>query len=191
MRSGSVLPVKGITTDVSKNSKGPLANATMYEDIGGVVSYFVIFQLSFFSVANICTRLGENSATVECMISSETAGILLRLTVSARDINVTANVALRRGSSQQGKARRAEVGCVLWYVMYGLLKMCLHDPHLKLSGRVEFLLPLIFPRISEVAHRGIVNLAREGYLEFCLRVCEDRVFQLVGDALTGMVVRRG
>lgn len=42
--------------------------------------------------------------------SSEIAGILLRLTVSARDIMVTEKVALSKGSSQQGNARRAAVG---------------------------------------------------------------------------------
>ena len=38
--------------------------------------------------------------------------MLLRLTVLARDIMVTEKVALSRGSSQQGKALRAEVAYV-------------------------------------------------------------------------------
>ena len=42
---------------------------------------------------------------------SEMAGILLRLTVSLREIIVIAKVALRRGSSQHGNARLAAVGC--------------------------------------------------------------------------------
>ena len=41
---------------------------------------------------------------------SETTGILLRLTVSVREIRVMSYVALRAGSSQQGKAFLAEVG---------------------------------------------------------------------------------
>ena len=43
---------------------------------------------------------------------SDTTGMLLRLTVLAREIIVTENVALSRGSSQQGKALRAYVGYV-------------------------------------------------------------------------------
>ena len=42
--------------------------------------------------------------------SSEVAGMLLRLTVSAREIIDTENVAFKRGSSQQGKPRLAAVG---------------------------------------------------------------------------------
>ena len=48
--------------------------------------------------------------TPASMMSSEIAGMLLKLTVSARDIKVMAKVALRSGSSQQGKARLAAVG---------------------------------------------------------------------------------
>jgi hypothetical protein len=44
---------------------------------------------------------------------SKMAGMLLRLTVSAREIIDMANVAFKRGSSQQGKARLAAVGCVI------------------------------------------------------------------------------
>jgi len=42
---------------------------------------------------------------------SETTGILLRLYVSAREMRVMSYVALRAGSSQEGKAFLAEVGC--------------------------------------------------------------------------------
>jgi len=42
---------------------------------------------------------------------SETTCILLRLTVSAREMRVMSYVALRAGSSQEGKALLAEVGC--------------------------------------------------------------------------------
>jgi hypothetical protein len=41
---------------------------------------------------------------------SEAIDMLLKLTVSARDIIVMAKVAFNRGSSQQGNARRAAVG---------------------------------------------------------------------------------
>lgn len=44
------------------------------------------------------------------MTSSEVVGMLLRLVVPTREIKVTPKVALSRGSSQQGKARRAAVG---------------------------------------------------------------------------------
>jgi len=44
------------------------------------------------------------------MTSSEIEDMLLRLVVSAREMRVIPNVALRRGSSQQGNARRAAVG---------------------------------------------------------------------------------
>lgn len=43
------------------------------------------------------------------------AGMFDRLTVPAREIMVTAKVALRRGSSQQGIALRANVGCKVYY----------------------------------------------------------------------------
>lgn len=39
-------------------------------------------------------------------------GILFKLTVFFREIMVTANVAFVAGSSQQGKARLAAVGCI-------------------------------------------------------------------------------
>lgn len=45
MRRGTVFPLNGMTTFCSRCTNGPLANATMYEDMGGVVWNRVIFHL--------------------------------------------------------------------------------------------------------------------------------------------------
>ena len=53
----------------------------------------------------------ESSSTIPgAQTTSDAADILLRLTVSFLETMEIANVALRPGSSQQGKARRAAVG---------------------------------------------------------------------------------
>lgn len=81
--------------------------------MGGVVSNRVVFHFSpVAKPENSFTRSAcpVGAFVSDAMISSEMAGILLRLTVSARDTSVTANVAFSRGSSQQGNARRAAVG---------------------------------------------------------------------------------
>jgi len=85
--------------------------------MGGVVWNLVIFHLSSL-VDNDEKRAAKSALPSEVLfpgviISSEMADMLLRLTVSARDMSETAKVALSKGSSQQGNARRAEVGYVL------------------------------------------------------------------------------
>jgi hypothetical protein len=82
--------------------------------MGGVVWNLVIFHLSSV-VLNSEKRSAKSVLPADAFVagvkfSSEMAGMLLRLTVSARDMRVMAKVALSRGSSQQGNARRAEVG---------------------------------------------------------------------------------
>lgn len=81
----------------------------MYVDIGGEVVNLVIFQFSFRMDAMISEISGETTV-LSSMGSSESTDMLLKLTVSARDIIVMEYVAFRRGSSQQGKVRRAAVG---------------------------------------------------------------------------------
>ena len=51
------------------------------------------------------------SGDLESKGSSEIAGILLKLTVSLREIIVIPKVALNKGSSQHGNKRLAAVGC--------------------------------------------------------------------------------
>lgn len=75
--------------------------------------------------------------------SSEMAGMLLRLIVPSRDIIVTANVALSKGSSQHGKTRRAAVGFLENSVTITISFESL--TYLKMSQSIEFLLPLIVP----------------------------------------------
>jgi hypothetical protein len=83
--------------------------------MGGVVWNLVIFHLSSV-VVNSEKRSAKSvlplpdALLAGVKISSEMAGMLLRLIVSARDMRVMAKVALSRGSSQQGNARRAEIG---------------------------------------------------------------------------------
>jgi hypothetical protein len=83
---------------------------------GGVVSNLVSFHLSLFSTnasSEIHLPRPETEGSNDCAglcDSSETIGILLRLTVLSREIMVIANVALSKGSSQHGNARRAAVG---------------------------------------------------------------------------------
>lgn len=86
--------------------------------MGGVVSNRVIFHLSgelMFGVVNAENHwLTDDTSSLESDSGrnsfSDDTDILLRLTVSARDIKVMAKVALSSGSSQQGNARLAAVG---------------------------------------------------------------------------------
>ena len=71
---------------------------------GGVVSNEVTCQLPSLIPSK------RASVSLSTTATSERAGILERLTVPFRDMSVTEKVALRSGSSQQGKARRASVG---------------------------------------------------------------------------------
>jgi hypothetical protein len=59
---------------------------------------------------NPLLKRSEISAELKSSGTSEMTGMLLRLTVSAREIRVIPNVALSIGSSQQGNARLAAVG---------------------------------------------------------------------------------
>ena len=61
------------------------------------------FSANHDSVAFVGLSSRLNSVSVA-------TGILFKLTVPVREMRVVANVALRAGSSQQGKACRAAVG---------------------------------------------------------------------------------
>lgn len=77
----------------------------------------VIFQgtASVSGAAESCDVNQETtpplSSALGLYVASSTAGMLLKETVSSREIKVTEKVAFNRGSSQQGKALRAAVGC--------------------------------------------------------------------------------
>ena len=98
----------------------PFANARRYVDICSVVSWpgaLILYMLTGGVVSNdvACqlpslTPSKRASVKVSATAASERAGMLDRLTVSLRDTSVTEKVALRRGSSQHGRARRASVG---------------------------------------------------------------------------------
>ena len=87
-------------------------NLKKMELTAGVVPNRVIFH-SAGSVKDATLRESQESlpAISGVQTSSESAGILLRLTRSLRDIKAIANVAFKAGSSQHGNARRASVGC--------------------------------------------------------------------------------
>jgi hypothetical protein len=72
------------------------------------------------SVENCCakddTSVLESSVDLGSYSFSDDTGMLLKFTVSAREIKVIANVALSSGSSQQGNARLAAVA---WYQTNG------------------------------------------------------------------------
>jgi hypothetical protein len=72
---------------------------------GGVVSNEVACQLPSLTPSK------RASVYLSATATSERAGMLERLTVPFCDMSVTEKVALRSGSSQQGRARRASVGC--------------------------------------------------------------------------------
>ena len=95
--------------ELSRYSKGPLAYATTYVDMGGVFS-----NLDIFHFPPAAAIFSDNQGPIEppfgSRISSVMTGMLLRLTVSTREIKEILKVAFNRGSSQQGKARRAAVG---------------------------------------------------------------------------------
>lgn len=79
---------------------------------GGVVSNFVTFHWLASGNDVIFFASHESlSALSGVYTSSEMAGMLLRLTEPTRDTRVTANVALRSGSSQHGNDLLAAVGC--------------------------------------------------------------------------------
>ena len=91
----------------SRHLKSPTAIATRYDDILGVVANFIV-----------C-----------CLVAGPGASDTIRpfeIAVSPRSIvSVTANVALKRGSSKQGNARRASVdsNCVTAYFRAFVLLM--------------------------------------------------------------------
>src|SRR6266702_2439817 len=121
MRSGRTFPLSGLLYELSRCTNSPFASARRYVDIypvvsrppfpyfserltGGVVSNLVAYQLPSLTPskrASVCTSTTG---------ASESAGMLERLTVPLRDMSVTEKVPFRRGSSQQGRARRASVG---------------------------------------------------------------------------------
>jgi hypothetical protein len=82
---------------------------------GGVVSNEVANQLPS------STPSKRASVNLSATAASERAGMLERLTVPFRDTSVTEKVALRSGSSQQGRARRASVGYerTMWSAIHG------------------------------------------------------------------------
>ncbi len=79
---------------------------------GGVVSNLVTFHWSASGKVAIFFASHVSFSTLSGLYtSSEMAGMLLRFTELTRETRVTAKVALRRGSSQQGNALLAAVGC--------------------------------------------------------------------------------
>jgi hypothetical protein len=71
----------------------------------------VIFpRTSFLGRVDRRTLRFASKAELESHACSDSAGMLLILTVSDREIIVIVHVALSSGSSQQGKAARASVG---------------------------------------------------------------------------------
>ena len=121
MRNGRIFPLRGLLYELSRCTNSPFARARRYVDIysivsrpsftycsecltGGVVSNFVAYQEPSLTPSK------RASVYASVTGGSESAGMFERLTVPLRDMSVTENVAFRRGSSQQGKARRASVG---------------------------------------------------------------------------------
>ena len=79
---------------------------------GGVVSNLVIFHSSEVPVTFLAiSARGPEVTAAGSKTSSETAGMLLRLVVSPREMKLIEKVAFSSGSSQHGNARRADVGC--------------------------------------------------------------------------------
>ena len=90
-------------------------NSLFYETsdlpTGGVVSNLVTFHCPASGKAAIFFASQESLSTLSGLYtSSETAGMLLRLTEFTRDTSVIAYVALSSGSSQHGNPLRAAVG---------------------------------------------------------------------------------
>src|SRR5216683_5271460 len=121
MRRGRTLPLRGLLYELSRCTNSPFANARRYVDICSVVSWFGALLLSTLTGGVVSNEVAcqlpsltpSKSASVKVSATAtlERAGMLERLTVPLRDTSVTEKVALRRGSSQQGRARRASVGC--------------------------------------------------------------------------------
>ena len=118
--SGRTFLLSGLLYELSRCTNSPFARARRY-----VETYPVISRPPFRDYSERLTR-GVVSNLVACrqppwtltkrapvcasaMAASENAGMLERLTVLLRNMSVTEKVALRRGSFQQGKARRASV----------------------------------------------------------------------------------
>lgn len=146
MRRGMTFLLRGNSTELSKCLNGPLAYATMYDDMGGVVSKCVTFHLSSEGrlVNNLSRSFKPVSFTALGSITfSEIAGMLLKLTVLSREIKVTAKVALRRGSSQEGNALLADVG--YFPIQYGSLVDPLKSIHLELSQCIILCISIFLP----------------------------------------------
>jgi hypothetical protein len=97
--------------------------------------------------------------------------MLLRLTVSLGEIIVTTKVALRRGSSQQGKARLAAVG---WCRSVSTRTTSDTDTHFELSQCIVLLRPLVLKRALVVSHHRTSEFSREGNGQCCLRPSGQR-----------------
>lgn len=96
---------EGTLTSVQSLSLEPGAPSLLsFMLTGGVDSNEVACQLPSLTPSK------RASVNLSATATSERAGILERLTVPFRDMSVTEKVALRSGSSQQGRARRASVG---------------------------------------------------------------------------------
>lgn len=133
----------------------------------GVVWKRVIFHLSPPDVnfAIFSDSHGELLGGAEdSRISSEMTGMLLKLTVSARDTMLTANVAFNNGSSKQGNARRAAVG----YETLGSTRLTDtvtvidYSTYLKLRQCIVLLLIVFLPRGMIISHHSVSEFGREG-----------------------------
>ena len=113
--------------------------------------------------------------------------MLLKLTVSTREIIVIANVAFNRGSSQQGNARRAAVGCFVGHHKH----RCddLRWTNLKLRKCVVLRLSLVFPGRFIVPRHVACKLPTEANVQLCLGTSGERSRQLVCDTLLDRVKR--
>ncbi len=91
---------------------------------GGVVSNLVTFHWSASGKVAIFFASHVSLSTLSGLYtSSEMAGMLLRLTELTRETRVTAKVALRRGSSQQGNALLAAVGYSRTQISYVIVSL--------------------------------------------------------------------
>jgi len=124
---GSYRSPQGIRTVHSRMQRDNLRSTSMRHTnhyirrdsvlTSGVFSKCVTFHSVFSgtpwtlsTLKRVCTNPSSANA-IELHAFSDLTGMFERLTVSARETSIMLYVALKSGSSQQGKARRAIVGC--------------------------------------------------------------------------------
>lgn len=154
--------------------------------MGGVSRNLVTFHSPSFKPESNASEPGSRLEACKfgVMTSSDTEGMLLRLMVSDREIRVIPKVALRRGSSQQGNARRAAVGSK------GCQERSVNSSpstHLKLCQSIVLRFSILFICRFIVSHHATSQFTLERDLEGSLRSCREGAIDVICHPLRSLI----